>query len=187
VIEANDEFFGSKENLLKAREPVHIEGKDASREKRLDGWATRRRRMPGQDWFVIRLGLPGTIRTPVVDTASFKDDHPTHCSLEGCKLNGAQPYKNEKKRLKDPKTRWVELVPQAALEGDTRIAFSVESKSRFTHIRLKILPDGGIARLRVHGEVVPEKKQSAQAEIDLAALELGGRVVACSNPSCGSV
>lgn len=79
-----------------ACEPAYIDGKHGSREKRMDGWVTRRRRTPRHDWCVVRLGLPGTIRGVVVDTASFKDDHPTHCSLEGCELNGARPYKNEK-------------------------------------------------------------------------------------------
>lgn len=186
VIEANDEFFGSKENLLKACEPICIEGNGTSRGKQMDGWLTRRRRAPGHDWCVVRLGLPGVIRGVVVDTAFFKDDHPTHCSLEGCELSGAHPYKNERKRLKDPKTCWVELLPRTALEGDTRNSFPIKNKNRVTHLRLRIYPDGGVARLRVSGEVVPEKKHIERAEIDLAAVELGGKVVACSNPSCNS-
>jgi allantoicase len=184
VIETSDEFFGSKENLLKECEPVCIERKRAVRGKRMDGWVTRRRRTPGHDWCVVRLGFSGKIRGVVVDTTRFEADHPTHFSLEGCELSGAYPCKNEKKRLKDPKTNWVELLSQTELKGDTRNLFSVENMSRITHLRLKIFPDGGIARLRVHGEVVPERKQIAHAEIDLAAMALGGRIVASSDPAC---
>lgn len=183
VVEANDEFFGSKENLLKACEPVHIKGKCAARGKWADGWKTRRRRMPGYDWCVIRLGLPGAIRGVVVDTGFLRGDHPPHCSLEACELSGMHPHANEKKRLKDPKMRWAELLPRTALDSDLRNAFAIDHKSRFTHLRLKIYPDGGIARLRVHGEVVLEKKQISRAEIDLAAMKLGGRVVASSDQS----
>jgi allantoicase len=89
------------------------------------------------------------IRGSVVDTTLFTGDHPAQCSFQACEMSGAHPYKNERKRLKDPKTRWVELLPQTALEADMRNAFPIEYTGRFTHLRLKIYPDGGVARLRI--------------------------------------
>ena len=89
--EANDEFFAPKENLLKESKPVFIEGKYTTRGKWMDGWETRRRRTPGYDWCIIRLGLPGIIRGVVVDTSFFKGNYPEHFSLEACDLGGRRP------------------------------------------------------------------------------------------------
>lgn len=184
VLDANDEFFGGKENLLKASKPQWIEGKYTDRGKWMDGWETRRRRTPGYDWCVVRLGQAGTIHGVVVDTAYFKGNFPEHFSLEACDL-GVAPYKDEAKRLKAEKTRWVELLPQTGLRGDAENRVAIEHEGRFTHVRLKIYPDGGVARLRVHGEVVPVKALSG-GEIDLVALENGGRVVSSSDEFFGA-
>jgi allantoicase len=186
VLEANDEFFAPKENLLKASKPVFIEGKYTPRGKWMDGWETRRRRTPGNDWCIIRLGLAGIIRGVVVDTSYFTGNFPTHCSLEACDLGAAAPDKNEMKRLKAPTTRWIELLPQTTLSGDTSNQFSIGHAARFTHLRLKIYPDGGVARLRVYGEAVPEKGRISRGEFDLAAIENGGSVVASSDQFFGA-
>jgi allantoicase len=181
VLEANDEFFAPKRNLLRAGKPVFIEGKYTDRGKWMDGWETRRRRTPGYDWCIIRLGLPGILRGVVLDTSFFTGNFPEHFSLEGCDLGSSAPYRNEKKRLKSPATQWDELLPRTALKGDSQNPFSIENDGRFTHLRLKIYPDGGVARLRVHGEVVPDEKLVARREVDLAAVENGGSVVESSD------
>lgn len=181
VLEANDEFFAPKENLLKASKPVFVEGEYTSRGKWMDGWETRRRRTPGFDSCVIRLGLPGRVRGAVVDTSYFKGNNPEQISLEGCDLGGAAPYKEEKARLKSAALRWVELISQSAVKGDSQNCFSVDSGERVTHVRLKIYPDGGVARLRVHGEAVPQKERVARGVFDLAAIENGGRILATSD------
>jgi allantoicase len=180
VLEASDEFFAPKENLLKESKPVFIEGKYTTRGKWMDGWESRRRRTPGYDWCIVRLGLPGIIRGVVVDTSFFKGNYPEQFSLEACDL-GAQPYKDEKKRLKDSKRQWIEIVPGAALKGDSQNFFSVDHDTRFTHVRLKIYPDGGVARLRLHGEAVPDLLRVSRGEIDLVAVENGGSVVCSSD------
>jgi allantoicase len=180
VLEANDEFFAPKESLLKPSKPIFIEGKYTSRGKWMDGWETRRRRTPGYDWCVIRLGLPGVIRGVVVDTSFFTGNFPSHFSLEACDL-GNPPYKSEKARTQSPKTSWIEIIPKTAIKGDAQNSISVENAGRFTHLRLKIYPDGGVARLRVFGDVVPESKMFRKLEVDLAAVESGGRVVASSD------
>ena len=185
VLEANDEFFAPKENLLKESRPVFIEGKFTDRGKWMDGWETRRRRTPGYDWCTVRLGLPGILRGIVVDTSFFKGNYPEHFSLEACDLGGQPPYKNEAKRLKDAATRWIEVLPETALKGDSQNLAAIANEQRFTHLRLKIYPDGGVARLRVHGEVMPDAKRISRGEVDLVAVENGGSVVTSSDQFFG--
>ena len=179
VLVANDEFFAPKENLLKASAPIFIEGKYTDLGKWMDGWETRRRRTPGFDWCIIRLGLPGIIRGVVVDTSFFRGNYPEHFSLESCALEGL-PAAEE---LQSEAINWSPLLPQLSLVGDTQNAFVVEGEQRATHLRLKIYPDGGVARLRVFGEVLPdwERLKRIGGDIDLAAVENGGRVVSCSD------
>jgi allantoicase len=185
VIATNDEFFAAKENLLKESKPVFIEGKYTTRGKWMDGWETRRRRTPGYDWCVIRLGLPGIIRGVVVDTSFFRGNYPEHFSLEACDLGTKPPYRNEKQRLETSATRWIGLLPQTALKGDSQNLVPVEQHVRFTHVRLKIYPDGGVARFRVLGEAVPDFRQLSGKEIDLAAVGNGGSVVTSSDQFFG--
>lgn len=186
VLEASDEFFAPKENLLRAAKPIFIEGKYTSRGKWMDGWETRRRRTPGHDWCLIRLGLPGILRGLVVDTSFFTGNYPQRFSLEGCDLGDAAPKGNEQERLRNAATRWVEVLPETLLQGDQRNLFPIENAAWFTHLRLKIYPDGGVARLRVHGEVTPDQKRISRAECDLAAIENGGSVTASSDELYGA-
>ncbi len=88
VLAANDEFFAPKENLLKAAAPVWIADKYTEFGKWMDGWETRRRRTPGYDWCIVKLGLPGIVHGVVVDTANFKGNYPDHCELEACTADG---------------------------------------------------------------------------------------------------
>jgi allantoicase len=181
VVVANDEFFAPKENLLKSAKPVWIEGKYTDRGKWMDGWETRRRRTPGCDWCVIRLGLPGIVRGAVVDTSFFTGNYPERFSLEGCDLRSPAPYKDEKRKVQAAATHWQELLPETSLKGDTQNSVEVTHGGRFTHVRFRIYPDGGVARLRLYGEVVPSATRIAKRELDLAAVENGGRVLATSD------
>jgi allantoicase len=186
VLEANDDFFAPKENLLKESTPVFIEEKYTDRGKWMDGWETRRRRTPGHDWCIIRLGLPGMIRGIVVDTSYFTGNYPERFSLEGCDLGERHPYKSEKGRLRSEKTKWIQIFPEISLKGDSRNLFAVEHGARLTHLRLSIYPDGGVARLRVHGEAVPGPGLLSRGEINLAAVENGGSVVVSSDQFYGA-
>jgi allantoicase len=179
VLAANDEFFAPRENLLKPDAPIFIEGKYTDLGKWMDGWETRRRRTPGFDWCIIRLGMPGIIRGVVVDTSFFRGNYPEHCSLEACALDG-QPTAEE---LTSEAIQWTQILPQLPLAGDTQNPFAVEGEQRFTHLRFKIYPDGGVARLRVYGDVVPdwERLKRIGGDIDLAAIENGGLVLSCSD------
>ena len=186
VLLANDDFFAPKENLLKESKPIFLEGKYTSRGKWMDGWETRRRRTPGYDWCILRLGLPGIIRGVVVDTSFFTGNFPEQFSLEGCTLGSHPPYRNEIKRLNEPTNGWIELLPTTQLRGDSRNILPIDKIGRFTHLRLKIYPDGGVARLRVHGEAVPDPERLGSGEIDLVAVENGGSIVTSNDQFYGS-
>jgi len=179
VLFANDEFFAPKENLLKSTSPVFIEGKYTDLGKWMDGWESRRRRTAGFDWCIVRLGLPGIIRGVVIDTSHFKGNFPEHCSLEACALDGL-PANEE---LTAESLPWTEILPKASLNGDSLNQFAITSEQRWTHLRFKIYPDGGVARLRVYGEVVAgwNRLNRTGGEIDLAAVESGGMVLSCSD------
>jgi allantoicase len=183
VIAANDDFFAPKQNLLKESKPVFIEGKFTSRGKWMDGWETRRRRTPGHDWCIVRLALPGIIRGVVVDTSFFKGNFPSHCSIEACAIAGKLSSKAEMSALLSPRAQWHELLPKTSLTGDSQNLFEISSTERYTHVRLNIYPDGGVARLRVHGEVLPaaDSAKSREKEIDLVAIENGGLILAASD------
>jgi allantoicase len=179
VLLANDEFFAPKENLLKPSAPVFIEGKYTDLGKWMDGWESRRRRTAGFDWCIVRLGLPGVIRGIVVDTSHFKGNYPEQCSLEACTMDGEPTTQ----RLISDSVPWTEVLPKANLNGDSLNPFAILSEERWTHLRFNIYPDGGVARLRVHGEVEPDWDRLKQigGEIDLAAVENGGLVLSCSD------
>jgi allantoicase len=174
VVAANDEFFAEKENLIKPEPPGHSAGDFGHKGKIYDGWETRRRREPGHDWAVVRLGSQGIVHGVVVDTAFFKGNYPPEISVEAANAEG-YPSPAE---LADQE--WHELVGRSAAVGDTANEYPVGDRRRWTHIRLSIYPDGGVARLRVHGEIVPDPA-FLTGTIDLAAIENGGRVTGCSN------
>ena len=178
VLIANDDFFAPKENLLKASAPIFIEGKYTDRGKWMDGWESRRRRTPGFDWCIIRLGLPGIVRGVVVDTSFFRGNYPEHCSLDGATFSGL-PTEEE---LTSESVQWVPLLPQMPLAGDSQNPFPIQYDERITHLRFRIFPDGGVARLRVYGEVVPDWEQlESSGQVDLVAAENGGLVLSCSD------
>lgn len=179
VLSANDEFFAPKEALLRAGAPEWHEGEYTDRGKWMDGWETRRRRIPGNDWCIIRLGLPGTIVGVVVDTSFFRGNFPESCSVEATTMAGT-PTADE--LADEGQTRWTTILPKSSLKGDAKNEFDILSVPHATHLRFSIFPDGGIARLRVHGEpAFDAKRLHAGGEIDLAAMENGGLVVACSD------
>jgi allantoicase len=180
---ANDEFFAEKDNLLRAEPAVFVPGKFTDRGKWMDGWETRRRRTPGHDWCIVRLGVPGVVRGVVVDTSHFKGNYPESFSLEGCTAPAHAPLEAVEAAA------WHELLPRTALQGDAHNAFPVARAWRATHVRLHIFPDGGVARLRLQGEAIPEPRWLGRAgteqDVDLAAVEHGGVVVAASDTFFG--
>jgi allantoicase len=174
VVYANDELFAEKENLIKPEPPAFAEGDFGNKGKVYDGWETRRRREPGHDHAIVRLGCPGVVHGVVVDTAFFLGNYPPEVSVEAACVTG-YPSPAELAGV-----AWHPLVPRSDAAGDTANSYQVTDQHRWTHVRLSIYPDGGVARLRVHGEVVPDPAFLA-GTVDLAAIENGGRVVDCSD------
>jgi allantoicase len=177
VIAASDESFGDKENLLNPADPAFEPGRYGNRGEIVDGWETKRRREPGHDWALIRLGAPGTISSVIVDTSFFTGNFPEQCAVEACGIEG-YPGPEE---LDAPAADWIGIVPRSGLRGDARNVFEVADARRFTHVRLSAFPDGGVARLRVLGHAVPDPRGLEQLTIDLASQEYGGLVVASSD------
>lgn len=177
VLYASDEFFAERENLIKPEKPVWKEHDYTTRGKWMDGWESRRKRESGHDFALIRLGAPGVVRGVVVDTSFFRGNYPESCSISA--LN-ARPETDVQTLLS---SSWTEILPRSSLKGDTENLFAVEDSPAVTHLRFDIFPDGGVARLRVHGQVVPDWRRlgGLAGEIDLAAVEHGGEVLQCSD------
>ena len=183
VIAANDEFFAPKENLIKSTPPEWREGEYTERGKWMDGWETRRRRSPGFDWAIIRLGRPGVVKGVVIDTSYFTGNFPEQASIDACSIDNAPALD----RVTGGEVRWEPILGKSQLKGDSENYFETDGKRRVTHLRLSIFPDGGVARLRVHGNVIPDEKIFADGrEVDLAALENGGIVVSASDMHYGN-
>lgn len=182
VVAASDESFGEKEHLLNAA-PLGIgPGHYGPRGEIVDGWETRRRRQGGNDWAVVRLGLPGRISMVDVDTTSFTGNFPPECTIEACGLEG-YPGPAE---LSDPSVQWQEIVPRSPLRGDDHNLFGVTVVQCFTHVRLSVFPDGGVARLRIFGEAIPDPREIDGLTVDLASQQHGGLVVSSSDGFYGS-
>jgi allantoicase len=183
VVAANDEFFAERENLLKPEPAVFDPERFGHKGKIMDGWETRRRRgvsgaaphpaADDHDWALIRLGAPGVVRGIVVDTAHFRGNHPRAVSVEAVNLPGSPSPED----LRAPEVTWTEIVPRTEVGGHAANGFAVTAERRFTHLRLNQHPDGGVARLRVYGEVVPDPAWlAALGTFDVVALENGGAV-----------
>ncbi|HEX4814933.1 MAG TPA: allantoicase [Nonomuraea sp.] len=175
VVAASDESFAEKECLIRPGRPGFQTATFGSKGQVYDGWETRRRREPGHDWAMVRLGVPGVIRGVVIDTAWFKGNYPPHASVEAAFAEG---YPSPAELLT---AGWTQIVPRAGLKGDAEHHFAVAGEATYTHVRLNIFPDGGVARLRVHGEPRPDLSVHDGLGLDLAALQNGALVTDCSD------
>jgi allantoicase len=185
ALAASDEFFAEKENLTQDGRGVFIPDKFTERGKWMDGWETRRSRRDWDefDWCILRLGVPGVIRGVDIDTNHFLGNHPPFASLEAATIEGDPSVE----QLTGDETLWREVLRQSALKPGSQNLFSVGDPDRVTHVRLKIFPDGGVARLRLYGDVRPDRSFAADEEVDLAALVNGGRALACSDMFFGDM
>src|SRR5262245_56469835 len=129
VLAANDEFFAPKEALIRPGKPEWHEGEYTEQGKWMDGWETRRRRIPGHDWATLRLGLPGIVRGVVIDTSWFTGNYPEFASIDACEADGAPPGPES--------PAWTTLLPKTSLNGNTGNSFAIEGlPRRVTHLRL---------------------------------------------------
>jgi allantoicase len=179
VVYATDELFAARENLIRPEPPVFAAGEFGAKGKIYDGWESRRRREPGNDHAIIRLGVPGLVHGIDVDTAFFRGNYPPQVSVEAVSVDG-YPSAAELGR-----TDWRPLVERAPVTGDAHNWYPVGPPRHCTHVRLSIYPDGGVARCRVHGEPLPDPRFLA-GTIDLAAIDSGGQLIECSNAFFGS-
>jgi allantoicase len=179
VIYATDDFFADKSRLIDPAAPVWKEGVYDDNGKWMDGWESRRKRVAGHDWCVIRLGVPGLVAGFEIDTAFFTGNFPPAAQLEVLNTGEAAPGEG---------AAWIAVTPKLDLQGDNRAWFPIEHPQPVTHVRLHIYPDGGVARLRVWGRVLPDwsKLEDGQA-IDLLAAPNGGRGIIANNEHYGVV
>ena len=181
---ANNDLFADRRHLIDPNPPVwqpDTYGRDG---KVYDGWETRRRRnhatastAPDEtdhDFALVRLGAPGVISTLVIDTAFFRGNYPPYASVEALAAEG-YPTVEELEAMP-----WTTILPRSPLKGDSPNSFEVDDDRRWTHLRLTIYPDGGVARFRALGVGLPDPRLLS-GTFDLACLRNGGRVVAVSD------
>ncbi len=178
VLYATDDFFAEKENLIKPGRGVFIPDKYTDRGKWMDGWESRRKRTPGHDYCVIQLATTGTIKGVDIDTNHFLGNHPPFASIEACR-HTAKPFVGN---MLAGKVQWQEILPKSPLERGSQNFYEITSTETWTHLRLHIYPDGGVARLKVYGEIKKEAQLlKNKGVIDLAAALNGGRALYCND------
>ena len=175
VIFKTDDFFASANRIINPSPAVFKEGLFDKNGKWMDGWESRRKRTSGHDFLIIKLGKSGSINKVDVDTSHFNGNQPSMISLEGC-------Y-SKSKNIKDLK--WKTLIGKKKTKANSPHMFKSSSKSIFTHIKLNIFPDGGVARLRLYGSISKENNKFGNKTINLASLLNGASVIACNNEHFG--
>ena len=175
VIFKTDDFFASANRIIDPSSPIFKEGLFNKNGKWMDGWESRRKRTPGHDYLIIKLGKPGSISKVNVDTSHFNGNQPSMISIDACnsKSNNIKSFK------------WKNLVSKKKTKANSHHIFKTSSKSVFTHIKLNIFPDGGVARLRLYGSISKENNNFGKKTINLASLLDGASVVACNNEHFG--
>lgn len=175
VLSATDDFFAPRERLIDPASPVFIPDKYDEHGKWMDGWESRRKRVPGHDHCVVKL-CPGVIHGVDIDTSFFTGNFPPQASIDVCAIT-ANP---------DEETEWRELVPKVSLNGNAHHYLPVNDAGIATHLRLNIYPDGGVARLRVYGVAYFDwDALPADELVDLVAMRHGGRALSCNDMHYG--
>ncbi len=175
VIFKTDDFFASAKRIINPDPPIFKEGLFDAHGKWMDGWETRRRRRKGFDYLIVKLGKPGKIFNVDIDTSHFNGNQPTHASLEAC-------YSNKKI---NKKTRWIKILDKKKLGPNKNHNFKIKNKLVFNHVKLNIFPDGGVARLRIYGEVEIKKINFGNKLINLTSVLNGASIVGCNNEHFG--
>jgi len=171
----SDDFFAEKENLLKLGRGIFIADKYTERGKWMDGWESRRKRTPGHDWCIIQLATSGKIHNVDIDTNYFLGNHPPHASIDACYLTSTD-------NISFDNITWTEILPKSPLKPGAQNFYGIADKNIYTHLRLNIYPDGGVARLKVYGEVFKDWNTVDENElIDLAAAVNGAKSIVCND------
>ena len=170
AISVTDDWFADVNRLFQPTPAVWKEGVFDDNGKWMDGWESRRKRFEGYDHAVIRLGVPGWIKGVDIDTSFFTGNYPPSASLEACFVADGDP---------SDATVWTEILPAVELKGNSHHYHEIAFDKPVSHLRFNIYPDGGVARLRVHG--IPYRDWSSvgdNEQVDLAAALNGGRALA---------
>jgi allantoicase len=179
VVFATDDFFAHRSRLIDPDEPVFIPGKYDDNGKWMDGWESRRKRIPGHDWAIVRLGRRGLVAGFEIDTRHFTGNYPPFASIDACCFDGEVPPGG---------AGWATIVARTALDGNARRLVEASAPGPFTHIRLNIFPDGGVARLRVFGRIdIDWSTVDPATPLDLLAMENGGRGLFANDEHFGRV
>ncbi|NVJ98831.1 MAG: allantoicase [Alphaproteobacteria bacterium] len=174
---ATDDFFADKTRLITPEDAVFVPGKYDENGKWMDGWESRRKRGVGHDHCIVRLGQAGIIHGVDIDTSHFTGNFPPAASIEACVSDADVPGDD---------AVWTEIVPATSLKGDSHHLIAIRDNTPWTHLKLHIYPDGGVARLRVYGEMFKDwSSADKNLTLDLAALENGGRPVVANNEHFG--
>ena len=178
-VKANDEFFAPLKRMLLDNEPIFIPDKYDDHGKWMDGWETKRRRVPGNDWCLIKLGSPGIIKEIDVNTKFFTGNYPPQASIEGI-YSESEPDIDDKK--------WLTILEKVNLDGDKINKFGVKKKNVVNWIKVNIYPDGGIARLRLWGDVYQNWDNFDNNKIiEISALKNCGKIISYNNAHYGDV
>lgn len=179
AVSSSDEFFAPMRRMLKHQPPIFIDDKYDDHGKWMDGWETRRKRISGHDWCVVKLARAGVLHGIEIDTTHFTGNYPPQASVEACNFSGDKPGKA---------TQWHQVLAKTDLNGDSQHQFKVDDTQVYTHVRINIFPDGGIARLRVYA--TPKVDWDAVAGgklVDLAAALNGAIALSCNDEHFGSI
>ena len=174
VLSVSDDFFASAARMLSSKAAVFYPGKFDDHGQYMEGWESRRKRVFGYDWCIVKLGLAGKIVGVDIDTSHFTGNYPVAASLDACCVTEEEQPDN-----------WQEILHAVTLGPSAHHFHAITVNGHWTHIRLNIYPDGGVARLRVYGIVQPSKERFNE-ELDLLALENGGRAIAASDEHYGN-
>ena len=176
IVYKTDEFFAPAKRIINPWPPVFKEGVFDKHGKWMDGWETRRKRKKDHDYLILKLGKPGKIYKVDIDTSYFSGNQPTKVSLEAC---------YSKKKLPNKNTKWIKILKNKPTKANSHHFFNIKNKSIFTHIKLNIYPDGGVARIRIFGSMQIKKKFSKKI-INLTSVLNGATPIACNNEHFGS-
>jgi len=178
AIHCSDDFFAPMRRMLEESAPVFIDGKYDEHGKWMDGWESRRKRVPGHDWCVVKLAKAGVLHGVEIDTTHFTGNYPPAASLDACSFDGKRPPDSAK---------WHEVIARCDLRGDSKHQFEIDDARAWTHVRLNIYPDGGVARLRVYAAPKVDWERIAGERIDLASALNGAVALCCNDEHFGSI
>ena len=175
IVYKTDEFFAPAKRIINPWPPVFKEGVFDKHGKWMDGWETRRKRSKGHDYLILKLGKPGKIYKVDIDTSYFTGNHPTKVSIQACFSKKNIPNKNSK---------WTTILKKKSTKANSHHFFNIKNKFVFSHIKLNIFPDGGVARLRVYG-TIENKKKFGKKILNLTSVLNGATPIVCNNEHFG--